>query len=66
MDNLYLGMTVNERLHASGQMDLFDIAVSHKDVDKVILILKKLSLSEESIIPILVQIGLADRPLIEA
>lgn len=62
MDNKYLGMTVNERLHASGRMDLFNIAVNHKDVGQVILILRELSLSEESIIPILKQLGLGDRP----
>ncbi len=51
--NNYQGMTVNERLFSSGLMDEFDNAVRIKDVKKVVLILKKIDLKDESIIPIL-------------
>jgi hypothetical protein len=35
MDNKYKGMTVNERLWASGLSDEFDKAVKEKDANKV-------------------------------
>jgi len=53
----YKGMTVNERLYVSGQMDAFDKAVKEKDVKKVIFILEVVELNEESIKPILKYLG---------
>lgn len=58
MNNQYAGMTVNERLYVSGLMEEFDKAVADKNVDKVILILKKVDLSDLSIDPILEQLNL--------
>jgi len=58
MDNKYKGMTVNERLWASGLMDEFDKAVKEKDVIKAIWILEKVELTKENIDPILVKHGL--------
>jgi hypothetical protein len=58
MDNKYAGMTVNERLYASGLMDEFDEAVEKKDADKVRSILMQVELTEESIKPILEKLGL--------
>ena len=59
MDNQYKGMTVNERLYVSGLMEKFDRAVKKKDVNKVISILKKVEITEDSQIePILKQLGL--------
>ena len=54
----YAGMSVNERLYLSGLMDDFDKAVEEKDVDKVRGILNKIELTEESIKPILKNLGL--------
>ena len=58
MDNKYAGMTVNERLHVSGLMDEFDKAVEDRDVDRIRGILSNVELTEESIKPILEQLGL--------
>jgi hypothetical protein len=58
MDNKYAGMTVNERLYVSGLMNSFDEAVKQKDVTKVISILKDVELTDESIYPIVEQLGL--------
>jgi molecular chaperone GrpE (heat shock protein) len=58
MENKYAGMTVNERLYASGLMDEFDEAVEKKDADKVRCILEQVELTEESIKPILEKLGL--------
>ncbi len=58
MENKYAGMTVNERLYVSGLMDEFDEAVEKKDTEKVRAILKKVDLTEESIKPILEELGL--------
>ena len=58
MQNKYAGMTVNERLYVSGLMDEFDEAVEKKDTEKVRAILKKVELTEESIKPILEELGL--------
>lgn len=58
MNNEYVGMTVNERLYVSGLRGDFDKAVLEKKVDNVILILKKVKLSNESIKPILEGLGL--------
>lgn len=58
MENKYSGMTVNERLYVSGALDEFDKAVEEKDIDRVRSILSKVELSEESIEPILVSLGL--------
>ncbi len=58
MDKKYAGMTVNERLYASGLMDEFDDAVEERNVERVRSILEKVELPEESIRPILEQLGL--------
>lgn len=58
MKNKYAGMTVNERLYASGLMDEFDEAVEKKDADKARYILEQVELTEESIKPILERLGL--------
>lgn len=49
IEQKYLGMTVNERIYASGLIDSFDKALVLKDVKKITEILKKLELNEESI-----------------
>lgn len=59
MSDKYLGMTVNERIYVSGLLDKFDNAVSKKDVNKVILILKEVELTDESIDPILKSLKLS-------
>lgn len=59
MNNKYIGMTVNERLYVSGLMADFDIAVSEKNVDKIISILKEVDLPDYATIdPILKHHGL--------
>jgi iron uptake system EfeUOB component EfeO/EfeM len=58
MENKYAGMTVNERLYVSGLMDEFDKAVEERDIDRIRSILNNLELTEESIEPILEQLGL--------
>lgn len=56
---MYDRMTVNERLYVSGLIDAFDKAVQKNDVNKVIEILKKVEITEESAItPILIELGL--------
>ncbi|WP_290903215.1 hypothetical protein [Aquabacterium sp.] len=58
MENKCAGMTVNERLYVSGLMDEFDKAVKERDVERVRSILSNVELTEESIKPILEQMGL--------
>lgn len=58
MENKYRGMTVNERLYVGGLMDEFDKAVEERDVERVRRILSDVELTEESIRPILEQLGL--------
>lgn len=58
MDNKYAGMTVNERLYASGLMDAFDKAVGEKNTAEVVRILHMVELGEDSIKPILEHLGL--------
>jgi molecular chaperone GrpE (heat shock protein) len=58
MEKKYAGMTVNERLYVSGLMDEFDEAVEKKGTEKVRAILEKVELTEESITPILEELGL--------
>ena len=58
MDNKYAGMTVNERLYASGLMGEFDEAVKQKNSEKVRAILEKVELNEASIKPILERLEL--------
>jgi hypothetical protein len=41
MENKYAGMTVNERLYVSGLLDEFEKAVSEKNTDEAVRILKK-------------------------
>ena len=57
IENKYIGMTVNERLYVSGLMNAFDQAVDVRDVDKIRSILAEVELPEESIKPILDQLG---------
>ncbi len=57
MDNKYAGMTVNERLYASGLMDEFDKAVGEKNTAEVVRILHMVELGEESIKPIFRTLG---------
>jgi molecular chaperone GrpE (heat shock protein) len=58
MDNKYAGMTVNERLWASGSMDEFERAIREKNTDAAVRILTEVELTEENIKPILVKWGL--------
>lgn len=58
METKYAGMTVNERLYASGLMGEFDEAVEKKDTEKVRIILGKVELTEASIKPILEKLDL--------
>jgi hypothetical protein len=58
MEDKYAGMTVNERLFASGLMDEFDEAVQNKYAVKVRAILENVGLTEESIKPIMEQLKL--------
>ncbi len=58
MDNKYAGMTVNERLWASGLMNEFERAIREKNTDAAVRILTKVELTEENIKPILVKWGL--------
>jgi len=51
-------MTVNERLFVAKKIDEFDKAVNEKDRIKVISILQSVELTESSIYPILVSLGL--------
>ena len=51
-------MTFNERLYLSGLLNKFDKAVENKDVKKVILLLKNVGLTDDSIEPILEKLGL--------
>ena len=53
MDNKYAGMTVNERLYVSGLIDKFEKAVSEKDTETAIRILKEVELTDGNIKPIL-------------
>lgn len=61
MENKYSGMTVNERLYASGLMKEFDEAIKNNDAEKARVILEKVELTEESIKPILEQHGLQQK-----
>jgi reverse gyrase len=61
MQPKYAGMTVNERLCVSGFMDEFEKAVSEKSTHEVIRILKSVELGDDSIEPILEQLGLRDQ-----
>jgi hypothetical protein len=56
------GMTVNERLYASGLMYEFDRAVNERNVDRVCEILAQVGLNEESIKPILEHLQLCSEP----
>ncbi len=55
----FTGMTVNERIYLSGLIDEFDEAVEKKNADRVRSILEKVELSEDSIKPILEELGLS-------
>ncbi len=54
-------MTVNERIYVSGLMAEFDKVVSEKKTAEVIRILKTVELGDDSVEPILRQLGLRDR-----
>ena len=58
MNEKYSGMTVNERLYASGKMDEFDHAVEKKNTEEVKSILKEVEVDEASIKAILKEYGL--------
>ena len=58
MGDKYSGMTVNERLYASGKMDEFDRGVEKKNVEKVKAVLKEVEVDEASIELILKEYGL--------
>jgi hypothetical protein len=58
MENKYAGMTMNERLYVSGLMDEFDAAVEERDIGRLRNVLSNVELTEESIGPILDQMGL--------
>lgn len=58
MEKKYSGMTVNERLYVSGLMDEFDRAVEERKTERVRSILSSVELTEESIRPILENLGL--------
>ena len=58
MTRKYDGMTVDERLFVAKKIDEFDKAVNEKDRIKVISILQSVELTESSIYPILVSLGL--------
>lgn len=49
----YTGMTVNERLYASGLINEYDKAVRKKDVKKIVEILNEIEIGEDNIPPIL-------------
>ncbi len=55
----YKGMTVNERLYASGLLDKFDKAVSDKDIHSIKEFLRDVELSDENITAILDSLDLA-------
>ncbi|MBW3518748.1 hypothetical protein KO524_06160 [Flavobacterium sp. NKUCC04_CG] len=62
MDFKYKGMTVNERLYVSGLMDAFDKAAKEEDIERVIEILKKVEITDESAIrEILKELGLTEK-----
>lgn len=50
MENKYLGITVNERLYLAGLIDEYYEAVKAKNKVKMIFILHRIELDEESII----------------
>ena len=58
MENKYAGMTVNERLWVAGLSGKFEAAVVQKNIVKIIFILFRVELNEESIIPILKSLDL--------
>lgn len=58
MDNKYAGMTVNERLYVAELLDEFEKAVSDKNTEKAIRILKEVELTDDNIKPILEKWGL--------
>ena len=61
MDNIYKGMTVNERLYVSGLMEEFDMAIEENNIKKIVIILNKVEITEESAIePILKALGLTE------
>ena len=47
MDEQFKGMTVNERLYVSGLINEFEVAVVNKNKEKIIEILKKVEITDE-------------------
>jgi len=60
MDNKYAGMTVNERLYASGLLDEFEKAVAEQNTGEAIRILREVELTDTNIKPILEKWGLCN------
>lgn len=58
MDKKYAGMTVNERIYASGLVDECGKAVCDKNIAEVVRLLKEVELTDENIRPILESWGL--------
>lgn len=50
MDIQFKGMTVNERLFVSGQMDDFDRLVKTKNIDGIIALLETVEVTDEAAI----------------
>lgn len=59
MDDKYRGMTVNERLFVSGEIDAFDIAVRENNKEEVVRILSKVEITDVTAIEeILLSLGI--------
>ena len=55
MDIQFKGMTVNERLYVSGFFEKFNTAVRKKDIKKVVEILKKVEITDETSINLILE-----------
>jgi hypothetical protein len=53
MDNKFAGMTVNERLYSENLEDKFYSAIEEKNIVRIIFILMRIDLNEDSIVDIL-------------
>lgn len=52
MENICLGMTINERLYVNGLINEFEKAVREKDVEKVRFILNKIDIRDNESIEV--------------